>query len=526
MAGLWARLWTDWQGRLPYRRFRDLEDRPRRLRAQISSIFCLLSGAVYLGWLWPQSWQLGSGLAFFFFALEAAAYLLLIVLTANVWQPRYHRPEGLPLTGQPPVDVFVPCCGEPLAVIATTLRAVSRIAYASLTVYVLDDAGDPEVEQLARQLGCRYHSRAQAGLGRQDAKAGNLNFGLGLSQGEYILVLDADQIPQPEIVSRLLGYCQLPGVAYVQSRQQFFLPDGDPFYNRDAIFYEAIQPCNDQVNAAISCGSGVIYRRQALEDIGGFVTWNLVEDLTTSYELVNRGWKGLYYPYPLTIGLAPDTLSGVLRQRFQWCLDAMRLFFWDNPWRKKGMRPEQRRHFLTVMLAYLLSGLVLPLFYLCPLYCYLSGQTFLSRPEWEYFLLRLLYLGLTVLAFRYLFFGQAPLKQFKMLCGFFPVYASATLAALCYPPGRKPAYQVNNAFVPRAGRSWIFLLPLVVLVLLHLSLPFLSLNYQWASPRLVATNALFSAFVVWVLGEMIILGCSRPKWLYNLHPHLVYQGGN
>ena len=55
----------------------------------------------------------------------------------------------------------------------------------------------------------------------------------------------------------------------------------------------------------------------------------------------------------------------------------------------------------------------------------------------------------TILAFRYLFFRKDSLKQLKMLCGLFPVYALGTLAALSYPPGRKPRYQVNNCFADR-----------------------------------------------------------------------------
>lgn len=517
-----SRIWADWRGRLPYRRYLDVEDRARRLRAQGFSLLALASGAVYLGWLWPAPGDQASLISWLFFGLETGAYLLLIVLTVNVWQPRYHRPEGLPIVGRPPVDVFIPCCGEPLAFIGTTLRAAARLDYAPLAVYVLDDGGSPEVEALARCLGLNYLSRVREGLPRTDAKSGNLNFGLSRSQGEFILVLDADQVPQPEIISRLLGLCQLPQVALVQSRQQFLVPDGDPFYNRDAVFYEAVQPCNDRVNAAVSCGSGVIYRRQALVELGGFVTWNLVEDLTTSYELVSRGWKTLYYPHVLAQGLAPETLPGVLQQRFQWCLDAMRLFFWDNPLAKKGMRLEQRLHFLIIMLAYILSGLLLPLFYLCPLYCYLTGATFLSRPEWQYFFLRLLYLGLTILAFHYLFFQKAPLKQFKILCGMFPVYAWATLAALVYPPGRKPNYKVNlpNGVV---FPTLFFLTPLLLLICLHLLLPFLSLSYGWAAPRLIVTNAIFSAFIIWVLGEMLVLAVSKPRWLANPHPNLIYR---
>ena len=117
-------------------------------------------------------------------------------------------------------------------------------------------------------------------------------------------MLDADQVPQPDIISRMMGFFRLPRVAYVQSRQEFLLPDNDPFYNRDDVFYETIQLSNDQANAVISCGSGVLYRRQALMEIGGFATWNLVEDFTTSYELVSRGWKGIYFPFALSRGLA------------------------------------------------------------------------------------------------------------------------------------------------------------------------------------------------------------------------------
>ena len=67
-----------------------------------------------------------------------------------------------------------------------------------------------------------------------------------------------------------------------------------------------MQAGKDTDNAAFSCGSGVIYRRKALEEIGGFSTWNLVEDVHTSMLLHDRGWRSIYYNYPLTKGTAPD----------------------------------------------------------------------------------------------------------------------------------------------------------------------------------------------------------------------------
>jgi cellulose synthase (UDP-forming) len=284
-----------------------------------------------------------------------------------------------------------------------------------------------------------------------------------------------------------------------------------------------MQLSNDQANAVISCGSGVLYRRQALMEIGGFATWNLVEDFTTSYELVSRGWKGIYFPYALSRGLAPDTLAGVVQQRYQWCLDTMRLFFWDNPFFKPGLTFSQRLHFSIIMIAYAISGLIMPIFFFLPLYCYLTGNSFLVEQERNYLTFRGIYLFCTILAFRYLFFQKDSLKQLKLLCGLFPVYALGTLAALRYPPGRKPRYRVNNPPAARQVKTLVYILPQLVIIALHLSLPFLSLSQGWASPRLIAANALFSAFTIWVLGEMIFLALSTPRWITRPHPRLIYD---
>ena len=136
----------------------------------------------------------------------------------------------------------------------------------------------------------------------------------------------------------LAGYMRFPDVAFIQSRQLYRVPVGDPFFSLDQVFYQAVQLGYDNRDSAISCGSGVLYRRAALADNGGFAAWNLVEDLTTSYQLHSRGWRSFYYPHPVTLGLAPSEIWGVYRQRGQWALDTMRLFFWDNPLLKRGLK--------------------------------------------------------------------------------------------------------------------------------------------------------------------------------------------
>ncbi|MGB8993065.1 MAG: glycosyltransferase [Desulfobaccales bacterium] len=263
--------------------------RARHRRAQVSALIALGAGLVYLGWLGRLVLLSRGAPDLVFFAAEGLSYLLLCLLSYSIWRLHGPPPDQPMAPGRFSVDIFVPCCGEPLEVIATTLRALERLDYQPLEVYVLDDAGSPGVARLAQSWGFHYLSRPGEGLARRDSKSGNLNFGLSRSHGELILVLDADQVPAPEILDRLVGFFQQARVAYVQSKQTFFLPDGDPFYNSDQVFYDTIQPSNDRANAVISCGSGVLYRRQALQEMGGFATWNLLEDFTSSYELLSRG---------------------------------------------------------------------------------------------------------------------------------------------------------------------------------------------------------------------------------------------
>lgn len=519
---LWRFFLADWQGRLPYRRYLEWEDRPRRLAAQALSFLTLGLGALYLAWLARLMVLSPGDQSILFFLAEASAYILLGFLAATLLRRRLHRPEGLPAATTPAVDVLVTYCGEPLEILRTTLKAVSRINYPAYQVFLLDDYGSAEAEELARSLGFHYHSRPRAGLPRRDAKSGNLNFGLKLGQSELLLVLDADQVPDPDILRRLVGFFDLPRVAYVQSKQSFYLPEDDPFFNRDEIFYDVVQPANDEVNAVISCGSGVIYRRAALLELGGFVTWNLIEDLTTSYELVSRGWKGIYFPYSLSRGLAPLTLAGVYRQRFQWCLDAMRLFFWDNPLKKRGLSFHQRLHFLLIMVNYLVSGLVFPIFYFLPLLGYWEGYSCFQGQELHYLTLRGSYLLATIFMFRYLFFRKDALKQFKILGGLSPVFTAGILAALVYFPGRKPRYRLNNRNPFEESAGYLLLLPQLSLMALHLILPFLSLALGWAPPHLIAINGLFSALVIWLLGEVVLAGLKKPQWHPARDPRQVY----
>ena len=492
-------------------RYKDDEDRHAVIVARLLAIGTVLTGVGYLVWLLyarnsHHPWMAGA-----FIVAEALCLLLFTTATFTVWRLRHKPPEGLPLISISSVDIFVTACGEPIDVVRRTLSAITTIRWdGAINVYVLDDGGSEEVEAEAAARRFTYRSRRKEGVPLDGSKAGNLNFGLEHSTGELILVLDADQMAEPHILYALAGYMRFPDVGFIQSRQFYRVSDGDPFFNQDRVFYEAVQLGYDDRDNAISCGSGVLYRRAALDSVRGFASWNLVEDLTTSYELHSHGWRSFYYAHPVSIGLAPNEIWGVYRQRGQWALDTMRLFFWDNPLFKRGLSWQGRMSYLVIPLAYLGAGFVFPFLFVIPLWTYVTGGSVLASQELHFGLFRGMYFVMMAVALRALFRRQQAGRQFQMLVGLFPVYLAATLRALFYPPGRKPRYTPNHA--RRAARpkpGVVAVLPQLMLVGLSAVLPFYAIAAATAEPRLILSNAFISAVAIWSFVPIIIAALSR-----------------
>lgn len=304
-------------------------------------------GTRYLWWrleTLPETGWLGIG----FYAVEVAhvaAFVLLVPMLVRIRRKGSRpRPQGPP-TGT--LDVFIPVCGEPVDLVERTLQAALAIEYPHRT-YLLNDgrlAGKPnwrDVERLADRYGVECLTR-RAG---RPGKAGNLNHGLARSDGEFVLAVDADHRVSPDAATQTLGYFADPGIAFVCTPQNFRLEGGDHLHNRELFFYWGIQPARDADGCAFSCGNGVVYRRAALREIGGFSEWNLVEDLHTSYELHAKGWRSVYHRRPLSLGEAPQKPAAFAKQRLTWATDGLRLLLWDSPVVKPGLGLADRLHYL------------------------------------------------------------------------------------------------------------------------------------------------------------------------------------
>jgi cellulose synthase (UDP-forming) len=193
---------------------------------------------------------------------ETFSFVSAGLFALNLWRPRIRTtPKRIQ---QSSVDVFITVYNEPPEIVRKTAEAALRINYPHWT-YILDDGRSPVIKALTEELGIGYISRAD----NRHAKAGNINNALRVTTGDLILYLDADQIPSPRILNRVLGYFEDDRVAFVQTPQNFYnVPDGDPFGNDAAFFYGPIQQGKDGWDAAFLCGTNVVLRREALIQMG------------------------------------------------------------------------------------------------------------------------------------------------------------------------------------------------------------------------------------------------------------------
>jgi len=313
--------------------------------ARLVVVLAVLFSARYFYWRATQTMNPVAVWFFYvFLAAELLNFLECLLFYVTTWR-RKRRGHPEPWPGQR-VDVFILTYNEPVALVRETAVCAANMRYPHKT-YILDDGNREEMRALAEELGCHYRAR----IVRTHAKAGNLNDGLAHSDGDFIVTLDADHVPMPDLIDRLIGFFRDPRVGVVQTAQDFYNLDSYQHLTRwerqyawqqQELFFSIIQPGKDSFNAAFYCGSPAMLRRKALEDIGGFATGTVTEDVHTGLRLQKRGWEVVYYNRTLARGLAPQTFPGFATQWHRWGYGAMQVLRQENPLLGRGLRFGQR----------------------------------------------------------------------------------------------------------------------------------------------------------------------------------------
>ena len=252
-------------------------------------------------------------------------YLIVYLFLKN----RRNAPKPLgKLDTLPRVTVQLPIFNE-LYVVERLLESVAKLDYPRnlIDVQVLDDSTD-ETRELAIKLVGELATRGYDithihRVDRTGFKAGALENGLQSAKGEFILILDADFVPAPDVLLRTVDYFSDPAVGMIQTRWGHLNRTYSMLTRVQAMFLDGHllleQTGRNRSGRFINFnGTAGVWRKSCIVEAGGWQHDTLTEDLDLSYRAQLKGWNFVFLPDLVTPAELPVDMNGFKSQQHRW----------------------------------------------------------------------------------------------------------------------------------------------------------------------------------------------------------------
>lgn len=267
------------------------------------------------------------------FDLFIIAAILITAYTCNFYYLAYlstrrnEKHKVIPMD-TPSVTIQLPIYDEKY-VAARLVNAVCALDYPKdkMRIMVLDDSDDDTVE-LLEDLVNDYKSQGfliehiRRGT-RRGYKAGALHYAMKTTDTEFVAIFDADFIPPNWFLKRAVPYFSKSKIGLIQCRWGHVNENYSAITQAQALsldFHFLIEQkakSNSHLFMNFN-GTAGIWRRECIEDAGGWHTATLVEDLDLSYRAQMKGWKCLFLPDIVVDAELPVQMNAAKRQQFRW----------------------------------------------------------------------------------------------------------------------------------------------------------------------------------------------------------------
>ena len=307
-------------------------------------------------------------------ALLAAYGVHRLVLLS--WLRRAVVPVQTPREGR--VTVQLPVYNERF-VVERLLRSAAALDWEDLEIQVLDDSSDETRTITARVVLelqnqgieiVHLHRSERSGF-----KAGALEAGLRTATGEFIAIFDADFLPQADFLRRAMPHFS-DGVGMVQARWGHLNRDESWLTRLQAVLLDGHFVVEHAARHAARRwfnfnGTAGIWRREAIQDAGGWQHDTLTEDLDLSYRAQHLGWRFVFLPDLVVPAELPSSTDAFLAQQHRWAKGSIQTALKLLPRLLRSSAPAALKLEAT---AHLLANLAYPLVLLLSLLTPLVGS--------------------------------------------------------------------------------------------------------------------------------------------------------
>jgi len=271
--------------------------------------------------------------------IQLATWALLIAASAHLlrsalWGLGRKLDAPRPFAGDEPlVTVQLPIRNERF-VVETLLAHVAALDWPreKLEIQVLDDSDDETsalLDSLVEKLRASGHDAKVLRRGsRAGFKAGNLQHGLEQARGEWLLVLDADSRPPPEILRQLAGPLAADArLAFTQARWSWQNESASVLTRVQALILDGLfvveQARLSALGRPVSLnGTSCLLKRAELLAAGGWIAGagsaTVTEDLDLAHRLGARGLRGVTLPELAVATELPETMRAFRAQQMRW----------------------------------------------------------------------------------------------------------------------------------------------------------------------------------------------------------------
>lgn len=380
----------------------------------------------YFTWLAsPQ--RIGNAILY---GLLLAAEVFNLAQAAGFWWTavRAGAPPVTPAASALDVDVLIPVYNEAVEVVEPTIAAATAMrAPGAVRVVLCDDGDRDEMEALASRYGARYLRRPR----HDGAKAGNLNHALQYATAPLVAVFDCDHVPDRNFLQKTIGHFEDRSVALVQTPQYYANAGDNPIagaaWSQQALFFGIIARGKSATGSMFCCGTNAVFRRDALDAVGGIPEDSVTEDFALSIKLRERGWNTVYVPEVLASGLGPEDMASYVSQQHRWargCLSAI-----PGALRSRLPRRQKLQYLLSSM--FFLTGWTYAVYMALPVVRIVGGQQALAGATAAQFLAHFVpYFALSMLTVAVAGQGSYSFAAFSLMEASFWIHISATLSTL------------------------------------------------------------------------------------------------
>ena len=228
----------------------------------------------------------------------------------------------------PLVTVQLPVFNE-MHVVERLLTSVSKLDYPmeKLQIQLLDDSTDETTEIARKEVEkLRVQGFDAEMIHREDRtgfKAGALENGLVTAKGDYVFILDADFVPNPDVLRKTIHYFTDDGIGLIQTRWGHLNRNYNLLTRVQAMFLdghlELEQTARNRSGRFFTFnGTGGIWRKECIADAGGWEHDTLTEDMDLSYRAQLRNWRFIFLNEVETPAELPVDMDGFKSQQHRW----------------------------------------------------------------------------------------------------------------------------------------------------------------------------------------------------------------